>query len=200
MYTTHVTCNQSLSVQGKYLYMKYFVQLSVWLSICLYLFYYICITCTCYHLLEQVFYNCVIFVILNKRKRRKKEKKKEKSLRGAKHEHACSNPKTHNTATHDRTVYDQGVVCQNPIMHGPVCLTFLSFGNICAPFGHFYELLVSFLAAWHARDIHLALTLSIMQDSLQVENRKFWHASRKFWLLLLGRKQSFFSMLQRSLA
>ena len=78
MYTTHVTCNQSLNVQGKYLYMKYFVQLSVWLSICLYLFYYICITCTCYHLLEQVFYNCVIFVILNKRKRRKKEKKKEK--------------------------------------------------------------------------------------------------------------------------
>lgn len=89
-----------------------------------------------------------------------KKRKRTKSLRGAKHEHASSNPKTHNTATHDRTVYDHGVVCQNPIMHGPVFLAFLSFGNICAPFGHFYELLVSFLAARHARDIHLALTLT----------------------------------------
>ena len=133
-------------------------------------------------------------------KEKGEKRKRTKSLRGAKHEHACSNPKTHNTATHDRTVYDHGVVCKNPIMHGPVCLAFLSFGNICAPFGHFYELLVSFLAARHARDIHLALTLSIMQDSFQGENRKFWHANRKFWLLLLGRKQSFFSTLQRSLA
>ena len=69
---THVTCSQSLNVQGKYLSMKYFSNsLSIWM----YLFvYYVCITCTCifvyvcYPLLERVCWHvlqlCYI-VILN---------------------------------------------------------------------------------------------------------------------------------------
>ena len=57
---TQVTGSQSLTVQGKYLSMKYWVQLSVWM----YLFvYYVCITCSCifvyvcYPLLEQVYWH-----------------------------------------------------------------------------------------------------------------------------------------------
>ena len=56
--------------------MKYFLQLSVWM----YLFvYYVCITCTCIFVYMYVidcwngctdmFYNCVIFVILNLKKK-----------------------------------------------------------------------------------------------------------------------------------
>ena len=64
----------------KYLSTEYFIQLSAWLSMYLCFWgHYVCKTCTCtlenvcYPLLEQVctdvFYDCVIFVILNKRKR-----------------------------------------------------------------------------------------------------------------------------------
>ena len=69
---THVTGSQSLIVQGKYLSMKYFVQLFVCMdvymdvSFCLLCMYNMCCTFVyvCYPLLEwciDMFYNCVIF-------------------------------------------------------------------------------------------------------------------------------------------
>ena len=69
---THVTGSQSLIVQGKYLSMKYFVQLFVCMdvymdvSFCLLCMYNMCCTFVyvCYPLLERcidMFYNCVIF-------------------------------------------------------------------------------------------------------------------------------------------
>ena len=81
---TRVTCSQSLNVQGKYLSVKYFVQLSVSMAVymsvpfCLLsmynLYMYICIimyVIHCWNRYTDMFYNCVIFVILNKRKRKK---------------------------------------------------------------------------------------------------------------------------------
>ena len=72
---TYVTGSHSLIVQGKYLSMKYFVQLIVCMNVCMDVsFCLLCMYNMCMYVIHcrngctDTHYNCVIFVILKKKK------------------------------------------------------------------------------------------------------------------------------------
>ena len=77
-------------MQGKYLSVKYFVQLFVWMSVWMYLFvYYVCITWACifvyvcYSLLERVYWYVLLLCYICYIELKKKKEKKRFSLQSS---------------------------------------------------------------------------------------------------------------------